>query len=285
MNAFACAREIITWPAFLGEVYLEASPVPHSLHGATAQGVLWQAARQQFLLRVPEVADFFVEDGRRVTVDPAPRSDAASLSRFLRMTPLAALLYQRGVLAFHAACATNAKGAILLAGDSGAGKSSLLMALLRRGWMMLADELAVTSLNQEGQVQVAPTFPEVRLWQNAAEKFDLTREPMDRGEGNWHIVSAATQFSAAAQPLRAIYWLGVHNVDRIEQRVLEGMERFRALGTLAYNSHIADALLDRAGYMHQASVIAQTVPIRRLYRPRGKWTVEKIADRIEEVSA
>ncbi len=268
------------WPGFLRDVHLEAGPVPHSLHGATAEGALWQAAPQQFLLRVPGATGFLVEAGSRITVSAEPELESP-LGQFLHRTPMAALLYQRGVLAFHAAAAANVKGAVLLAGDSGAGKSTLLMALLRRGWTMLADELAAIHLSPDGPAHVPPTFPEVRLWQHAVEQFGLAPKARD-GEGRWHIVPVDAQFSATAQPLRAIYWLGVHNLDKIEQRGLEGMERFRALGTLTYNSHVADALLDRAAYMRQASVIAQTVPIRRLFRPRGQWTVDPIADRIAE---
>jgi hypothetical protein len=268
-------------PAFLHGTYVEGGHVPHTLPGAKNGGVLWQAEPQRFLLRIPGVAAFLVESGSRITIDQVPLSEPALTERFLRMTPLAALLYQRGHLVFHAAAAANTNGAILLAGDSGAGKSTLLMALVRRGWKMLADELAVV-VNENGRIVVLPTFPEIRLWQNATEKFSIASETASGGEKKWHVVAATEQFSSSAQPLLAIYSLGVHNADRIDCRLLGGMDRFRTLGTLTYNSHIADALLDRGTYMHQASSIAQAVPMHRFLRPRGKWTVDQLADQIEE---
>ena len=272
-------------PQFFRGIRIETGPVPSTLDGETHNGVLWHAAPGQFLLRVPEVAVFHVQGGHTITIEREPKTDDITVQRFTRMSPLAALFYQRGTLAFHAAAAANSNGAILLAGDSGTGKSTLLTALLSRGWTMLADELAVVNLDESGTPRIPPAFPQVRLRQSAAEKLRLSPTGWGHDESNWRVVSAIHQFSLTSQPLHAIYWLTVHNVERIEQHELEGMERYRAVGMLTYNSHIADALLDRAEYLRQASAIAQTVPIRRLYRPRGKWVVEELADQIETACA
>jgi hypothetical protein len=261
-------------PAWLSGVQVKTRDIPPTLQGASAKGVLWQAAPRRFLLDAPAVARFLVDAGHTITIDPANQSEAAAVGRLLRMTPLAALLYQRQILAFHAAAAANSHGAILLAGDSGAGKSTLLKALLERGWTMLADELSAVDLDRNGKPRVWPIFPEIRLWQNRKESTS--------GWGsNWRHLPTNGQFACAPQPLRAIYWLTMYNADRIERETLEAMERFRAPASLAYNSHIADVLLDRVAYMRNAAVIAQAVPIYRLRRPRGKWTVEELADRVE----
>jgi hypothetical protein len=272
--------ETTVLPAWLSGTQIKTAAVPPVLNAANANGALWQAAPGRFLLHAPAVARFLVDDGRTITIDPAPLAAAADVGRFLRMAPLAALLYQRGILAFHAAAAANSKGAILLAGDSGAGKSTLLKTLLERGWMMLADELSAVDLDRDGELRVWPTFPEIRLWQNT-EKILGNRPVAPNSGSNWRNLQMNAQFAHAPQPLRAIYWLTLHNADQIERETVEGMERFRAPGTMAYNSHIADVLLDRMEYMRSAAILAQAVPIHRLRRPRGKWSVEELADQVE----
>jgi hypothetical protein len=272
-------------PDFLADVCVEVAAVPRALVGATVEGVLWQAAPGRFLLRVPRAAAFLVDGGRRVTIDPEPRSEATVVNRFLRMTPLAALLYQRGSLAFHAAAAASSRGVILLAGDSAAGKSTLLMALLQRGWTMLADELATVNLDDCGRPQILPAVSAIELSRDAAERFGLADEYPGQRADNRQTLDMSRQFEFRPRPLRTIFWLAAHNEDRIEQRDVEGMECFRALGILTYNSHVADALLDRAAYMRQATIIAQTVAMHRVYRPRGRWVAEELADRIEAICA
>jgi hypothetical protein len=268
------------------------APVASALEGATARGVLWQTARGRFLLDVPDVARYLVSDGAVITIDHAPDAHDEEVTRFLRMTPLAALLFQRGSLAFHAAALSppslpqqdmdwaDETGAILIAGDSGAGKSTLLAALLQRGWRLLADDLAVVDMDADGRLVVLPAFPEIVLWQDAVEKLGLgaaTRKAFPNSSG---LSVLTSQLATAPQPLRAIYWLSIHHKDEIEMSELKGAERFRAIGTLTYNSHIADALLDLAMYLRRASAIAQTIPLRRLRRPRGQWSVAELADKI-----
>src|SRR5579871_2989591 len=140
-------------PASFGPVDCEIGAVSTSaLTEVAMRGVLWQAAKDRFLLEVPSVARYLVEHGRRIAIAPTDGAAQADVVRFLRMAPLAALLYQRGVLVFHAAAATFGDEAVLLAGDSGAGKSALLARLVARGWTMLADDLAIVDCDAAGNL-------------------------------------------------------------------------------------------------------------------------------------
>ena len=220
--------------ARLTDIQTNFAPVASTLKGATARGVLWQAARNRFLLDIPDVARYLVSAGAVITIDRAPDARDEDVTRFLRMTPLAALLFQRRSLAFHAAVVSppsfpqqqkmgraDETGAILLAGDSGAGKSTLLAALLKRGWRMLADDLAVVEADAEGRLVVPPAFPEIGLWPDAVEKLELsaaTRKACPNSSGP-SVLTA--QLAGAPQPLRAIYWLSVHHKDEIEMSELK----------------------------------------------------------------
>lgn len=262
------SRTPVTLLDWLSDVWISTAAVSPDLDGATARGVLWQASSGRFLLDVPGVARYRVESGKRVTVEPAPEAAAGEVTRFLRMTPLAALLYQRGLVALHAASAVTPEGAaVLIAGDSGAGKSTLLAALLRRGWRMLGDELAIVDLDERGEPIVRPTFPEIRLWPDAVEKLgESAREhPLAPGSA----------------PLRAIWWLSTRNAGEVESSEVEGAERFQALATLSYNTHVAEALIDRSTFFRIAAAVTEYVPLRRLRRPAGVWSVAELADIVE----
>ena len=54
------------------------------------------------------------------------------------------------------------------------------------------------------------------------------------------------------------------------------------LGSLLYNSHIADLLLDKKAFLTLGSKLAQ-VPWHRLRRPRVVWNLAGLADHIEGV--
>lgn len=253
---------------------------------AVVRGVLWQVTDDRFHLDAPDVACYDVAGGRTITIEPAPGATGAEVARILGMAPLAALLFQRGCLAFHAAACIpplldqerrpgdEAQGAILLAGCSGAGKSTLLAALVQRGWRALADELAIVDLDAHGRPIVFPHPSPIQLWPDAQAALRWAETPAGRLEP-----------AREPQPLRAIYWLSKHNRDAVEVSELSGVARFRAIGSLIYNTHIADALLDRTLYLHKAGAIAQTVSLHRLGRPRGQWCIDALVEKILSASA
>jgi len=111
----------MTLPDFLSDVSISNAAGPLHIKGITSRGVLWEAAPGCLLLNVPGVARYMIKDKKSITIEPQPSASKAEVLRFLRMTPLAALLFQRGILAFHAAAVADTRGAILIAGDSGTG--------------------------------------------------------------------------------------------------------------------------------------------------------------------
>ncbi|MCC6545289.1 MAG: hypothetical protein IT392_12465 [Nitrospirae bacterium] len=261
---------------------IEFTSVPVSLDGATARGVLWQAAAGRFLLNVPDVARYLIVDGRNAFIEPAANTDEGKVRHFLFKAPLAAMLFQRGVLAFHAAAAATQHGAILFAGDSGSGKSTLLAALLKRGWEMLSDDLVMVDLDEHERPVVFPVCQDILLWPDAMEKLKIaapSSKPHDYNNKR-SVIPQPGPIASDPKPLRAIYWLSVHNRDEIEIKELEGTERFSALGLLSYNSHIADALFDRTVYFRKAAAVSGEAPLKRLRRPRGRWSIEELADMV-----
>lgn len=268
----------LQFPGFLPAITVTLASVPSVLDGATASGVLWQAAPGRFLLDVPGVARYLVEDGRAVTIESAPGADSVMVTRFLRMGPLSALLNQRGIYTFHAAAVANEQGAILLAGESGSGKSTLLTELLSRGWWMLADELAAVLVDQQGCLTVPPLYPEIALWPDALKMLGKDPGPLPRYDANRRELSLPDQFSSDSHPLRAVYWMNVQGIKEVELVELSGVARFRAVRLLSYNSHITEALFEPAAFMRSMTAITRSTPVRCLRRPRGSWCLRELAD-------
>jgi hypothetical protein len=241
------------------------------------------------LLEVPDVARYLVSDGNLVEIEPCGAAAAGEVRRFLRMTPTAALYLQRGIPVLHAAVAADRAGcAVVLAGSSSAGKSVLLAALVQRGWGLLTDDLAPVTLDDAGVPVAVPAWPETILWPDAvggsatsvADGADVTEFGPS---GSRRAVGWGFRFVDEARPVRAIWWLGAHRFDPIEVRGVEGVSRFEAFGAMAYHPRIASALLDRASYLTVAGTVAGSgIPIRRLIRPRGRWTAGELADIVEE---
>lgn len=258
------------------DVSIEYSPVASGLPGATHTGVLWQARRGAYLLDVPDVARYLVAEGARVSVDANAGADPDEVERYLGTTPLAALHLQRGQPVLHAAWVVPPDGsaAVVLAGDSATGKSTLAAALARRGWHVGADDLTPVGLVGD-QVVAAATGSSLVLWPGVVERMsDLDATP-EGPDGLRRRVAATAAHNA--MPIASIFWLGHHNLPDIESSPVAGAKAFHAISRMAYNSRVADALLDRSAYFDVATSLAR-LPIARLVTPRGRWSVEEAAD-------
>jgi len=257
--------------------------VDAQLPGTTSSGVLWQAAPGRFRLEVPGVASYLALDGTSITVDVAAGAGLDEVNRFLGGTPQAAAYLQRGMPVLHAAVVAppDGGGAIVIAGDSGSGKSTLAAALWARGFQVLADNLAPLAIDDQGSPVVLPAAGELILWPDAVDRLGLAQgHPTAYGpEGRRRRFDASDASDAGRRPVTSIWRLTTHASDDVEVFDIKGVARFEAVGTMAFNSRIASALLDRHGYMTVAgAVAASAVSMRRLERPRGRWSAGELAD-------
>ena len=271
-------------PTSIAGAEIHLGRVGAELPGATSSGVLWQAATGRFLLRVPGVARYLVEGGEGITVDVETRATSDEVRRFLLGTPLAAVYLQRGMPVLHAAVVAppGGSGALVLAGDSGSGKSVLAASLWARGYQVVADDLAPITVDDSGTPVVLPTAGALILWPDAVERLGLANcEPTVCGPEGRRLRIDPGNFAPEPVPVAAVWRLTTHSPD-IEVVDITGVDRFAAVGTFSFNSRIADALLDRHAYLTLAgAVAASAIPIRRLARPRGRWSVNELADTVE----
>ena len=157
-------------PAGAADVTIRFGPTPAALPRLRdtdmmkpiESGMLWEAAPGAYLLHVPGLARYYVTAGRDIVIEPCGGS-AHAVSTFLTGTVLAALLQQRGLLTFHASAVATGTGAVLFMGKSGLGKSSLLAALVERGYAMLNDDVAAVEMDA-GCPRALGAFPSVRIW-------------------------------------------------------------------------------------------------------------------------
>jgi hypothetical protein len=158
-----------------------------------------------YLLDAAGVARVLVSsDGREVLCDPDPAEPDWAFILAAQALPLAATL--RGFEVLHASGVVLDGGAVIFAGDPGAGKSSLAAALVREGAGLLGDD-AIALSESEGTLYAHPGAGSLYL--RPAERDRLSTEERES-------LGAATSFAgrqryatptSAAAPLTALFLL------------------------------------------------------------------------------
>lgn len=150
--------------------------------------VYFQSSRQLFI-EVPGRACALCDHATRqvsVSYSTAEPDPAALLSQAFFTIPLAEMLKQFGLFMVHAAGMSLAGKGILIAGQSGAGKTTLTLALLRGGFDFLADDTVfltgknrIMAFPDECAItpQTAEFFPELQLLQGVSKKNSNSKHP------------------------------------------------------------------------------------------------------------
>jgi len=61
------------------DVRIRFGDVPPELANPTGKGVLYQAKKNHFLLKLSDIARFLVQDGEKILIQPAPESRAMKM--------------------------------------------------------------------------------------------------------------------------------------------------------------------------------------------------------------
>jgi hypothetical protein len=153
---------------------------PERIENVVANESRWWASREEYLLRVPEVATFLVRCGREVTVQPAPEALPSDIRAYLLSPIFSVLCYQSGMYSLHASAVRVGDGVVAFLGDSGAGKSTLAACLRQRGYTVVSDDSCLVDTRQAdlsadaGPALVVPVAPALKLWRSAAEQLGVS---------------------------------------------------------------------------------------------------------------
>jgi hypothetical protein len=167
------------------DVTIRIGSVPETIPNVVAHETRWFASREEYLLRVPNVANFLVRGGCEVLVEPAPNALPLDIRAYLLSPIFSTLCHQAGMYSLHASSVRAGDGVAAFLGDSGAGKSTLAASLAQRGYPVVSDDICLLDpkprdLNLPGDSLVVPVAPSLKLWRSALEALGQSPESLSR---------------------------------------------------------------------------------------------------------
>lgn len=257
--------------------------VPDELPDRNADGPLWQAGGVRFLLRIPKFANFLIEDGSDIVVEP-DGADAAAIGNVLLGTVLGLVFHQRRQILLHASAVRVGDRAVLFCGASGEGKSTIAAALTQRGYRLLADDACAVSTDAAGSPTVSPDPNHLRLSLQAIERLDLgaRRGARIAQAAERHYVDPGPP-DMEARPLGAVYRLLSATADTPTS--IEAQRPCAAALTLRGFAHrplMVEQLGQEAHYFEAVTAIAAAAGVFSLTRAKDFARMEEVIDALEE---
>ena len=277
----------IPCPGFLpargpAEVHVHLGSVPEHLSNPSTTGVTYEADPDRILISLPGIARYLIERGSRIILEPASTDADDAARAFLANAALSALLLQRGVFVVHAAVCSTSEGAVLIAGRTARGKSTVLAALLARGHGMLSDDLAPIVLESHGPA-VVPALPRLKLWADAATVLGGSKDRLHRVRPNVdkYLVPTDDAFVGEPRRVKGIFVLEYGTASGIETLMLEGSQRLAAIQDQTYHRRMLEGLRLQAKHFRTMASLASTAPVISVRRPRGLTYLPAVVEVIE----
>ncbi|MBN2275193.1 MAG: hypothetical protein JXR41_06645 [Bacteroidales bacterium] len=264
------------------DVHIHKGPVPENLGNIINQGVLYQSNESEFLLRMENVGAYYVRNGNEIIVQPTNTASTGEVSAFLTGTSFGALMHQKKLLPLHASTVIFKEKCLVIAGISGAGKTTLAAALIKAGGTLVADDVSVIDFSGE-KPAVHPAFPTIKIWEDSLKHLDINITDLEpvRGELKKYYLPV-NKFNHIYTAISHIYILNTHNRPELEIKSLQGVDKFRILKKHTYFFRgIPKTGLEKNHFI-LANKLAVKTPITLLTRPNREFNTEKIVKAISE---
>ena len=267
------------------DVHIRYGHVPMDLDNPKAQGVLYQAKPNEFLLEIDGIARYLISDGTEIIIDRVSDSRDDEIRLFLCGAALGVLLLQRRLLPLHGSAIETPAGAVIFAGPSGIGKSALAGAFYKRGYRVLADEVSTIAFDEHDVPVVLPAYPQIMLWPDVIR--ELGEEPTALERVRPHLEKYALcihdRFSGKSLRLHAVFALDtIMNTQNFSIESVDSFEKFQVFIHNTYRRHFLNGLGVKDIHFKQAVSAAEYAKVRRLRRSYDLSTLNDLVDRLEQ---
>lgn len=257
-------------PELLGE--LEITPTVHARLFRHDAG---------FRLQFDDTGTYDVlAGGARLVWTPGPEPNPGAVRADVTGRVLSTALHAAGLLCLHGSAVALDEGTVAFLAPKYHGKSTLALALTRAGGRLVTDD--VLPVMPGPPVRAMPGVHQVKLWDDSARAFGVTRDDVEPGEK--HLVRGFAHHAIAheATPLAAVYLL----VPRPPEAPMSApAERERVPGVMAAMAMVRHATLgpllggeEAAVVFERAAAVARDVPVYRLYTRAGLAQLSAVVD-------
>jgi hypothetical protein len=266
------------------DVTVRYGKVPDSIRDPRIKGVRYQAGPGEFLLRVDNVARYYVTDGNRIVIERQPGAANEEVLLFLMGSAMGALLHQRNILPLHGSSIEVEGEGVIFTGPSSVGKSTLAGGFHKKGYPLLSDDVcAVTAVNNE-RPRIIPGFPRLKLWADTLEKLERDRKGLKRVRLDRNFKKYFLPFDNAygrSIPVRSVFVLEATNIDKFEVIQLKAGEKVDPILNHTYRPRFLEGLGGKKEHFKQCAAVAAKAAVIRVIRPIKGFRLNELMDLVE----
>jgi len=234
------------------------------------------ANQEELLLYINDVAVYKIYKGSDVFINAHSNSDKDSIQLFLNGSVLGAVLHQRGIMPFHGSSFIFKYRGVLICGNSGVGKSSVVAAFCQDEGRLVNDDITPICFDNE-RIMMVPLCTKVKLWDDAISLLQLDKNGLKkiRPSLNKYYVSGFARQEEKQPLLHTFIVLRTHNQNNFEIKRPQGIERFNYLRHNIYRKvYLKGMPQTERKYFGQLLTAATLLDVVVVFRPQTSNALE-----------
>lgn len=260
-------------------IYIEKVDVPESLQSISERKY---EIGDKFSWLCNNTTWLIVENGEKIGYCLTGGGYPVYLQSYILGFGMAMLAMQRGMLAIHCSAVCDEKGAVLIAGESGAGKSTVTTAFLEKGYRLMADDMAFVEVGKEKKALAFPAFPYQKLCRNVAtakghalDELIYINEEKDK-----FLVPYKGDFFLGEVPIKAFVMLGVRDTQEVVAKEVNGFNRVPIYTNNMFLRHLLKRDKYHPAIAQKCVEMAAVVPTYYVARPKEGDTVSEVVTKV-----
>ena len=215
-----------------------------------------------------------VYDGNRITYALTGNGNPEWLQTYILGYGMSMLALQRNMLPIHCSVVADEQGAVLIAGESGAGKSTATTAFLKEGYILMADDMAWVD-----GTMVYPAFPYQKLCRDVVERegYDLDELIYIDEQKDKFLARYRGEFSTEGRLMKGFILLHLTPGEKVTVRELTGLDRLHVYVGNLFLRKLMTREQKYAPYIGKIGLeMAAKVPLLCIGRPIEGNTAEEV---------
>ena len=174
--------------------------------------------------------------------------------------------------------------AVLIAGESGAGKSTVTTAFLEKGYHLMADDMAFVEVGKDKKAMAKPAFPYQKLCRNVASEKGHALDYLIyiNEEKDKFLVPYEGEFFLGAVPIKAFVMLGVNDTEEVVAKEMTGFNRVPVYTNNLFLRHLLKRDKYNPAIAQKCVEMAAAVPTFYVARPKEGDTVSEVVKKVFE---
>ncbi len=266
------------------DVELVIGDVPDTISGETGfRSSHLMISSSEYLLHVKGIASYYVSSGSRIIIKPLDSADWESIRLFCLSNAFAALLHQRNQIPLHCSAFIDQDELVLIMGESGAGKSTTLAAMINKGYIPFSDDVCVPVISETNdELYLYSSYPMMKYWLDTYAKVDIgggTKDRKIRPDQEKYGVYFHDRFSRTPMKVKRVVLIEKEaSATEVSVRAIQGIELFQRLERNAYRGEYIGFSGLQKEHFTLFSRIANTTKTMLISRPADENSIAAVAE-------